>query len=282
MAEVLPPLSLMRELFKKVRETVAKRPVGIGTFAPEGVLESGRFRTQFEPGVFTNGTYDPVSRARAERILLGIPENIEPERRPVYGALRGVGPEPDYDGILSPPRLGPRAAHHYGNWIYLLSPEAKARSTLYFGDSLQVADDPVGARAYSLVAPLPQYALKDILAERPYHWLKRDPSTERIQKLIDNMSPNMASIYPETQTPGPVSLRDVTSIVRRLPNQHEFFSLQEHAQAIEKSDNILRRYRQEAPQIPVYDERRVLEDDDLARRLQLKARGGLVSALRSR
>jgi len=276
MPDPLPPLSLLRSLFNSVRETVAKRPIGVNASSPEGILDSGRFRSAFDRKSASYRSPEELdTRSATEEALFGFPEDTRPLRRPIYGALRGIGPTSRRGDLVPMNYIGPPAARGFGDWLYLLSPEAKARSTVFFGDSYgQHMFD--SARAYELSEPLPPTALRDIISQRPQLPFEREPiplSLDKVRDFIENMNPNLALHYLETQTAGPVRLNDVSSII---------YPTAKSPKAEDRLNTILRRYRSEAPSIPLYPERRVLEDDDLARHLQLKYRGGLVSALRGR
>lgn len=83
------------------------------------VLDSGRFKTQFETGK-SGGCFDPKYRARAEHAGLGVPETVDPVKRPIYG-------------YFDTPNNNASA---YGNIEFRLKESVKARTTITAGDSL--------------------------------------------------------------------------------------------------------------------------------------------------
>ncbi len=97
---------------------------GASTVA-EGLLELGRYASQFETGI-SNGMVDPRpdgARAAWEDALFGDAyEDAEPTERPTYGALD-----------LLPSSDGP--SPRFGSCYFLLAPEVTRRSTFTYLDS---------------------------------------------------------------------------------------------------------------------------------------------------
>ena len=96
-----------------------------GRRGAEGVLEAGRFKTQFETGT-SGGAYDPEYRKAGEARGFGIPEDINVTERPVYGYID----VPDGDNASS-----------YGPVKFVLKPEVKRRATVTVGDSIDLIND---------------------------------------------------------------------------------------------------------------------------------------------
>lgn len=88
------------------------------------ILESGRFKSQFETGT-SGGTLSNDVRRRAERVGLGAPLDLPADRRPIYGYL-------DTSEIGHPDR-----AYGYGSVKWVLKNEVRdTRTTVTWGDSL--------------------------------------------------------------------------------------------------------------------------------------------------
>lgn len=97
------------------------------------VFADGRIRTQFETGT-SGGTNDPKLRAKAERNLFGVPGDLPPANRPVYGYVD----DPD----------GAKLAAMYGDVVLHVKPEVAERTTATAGDSLYPGTD-------AHIAPIP-------------------------------------------------------------------------------------------------------------------------------
>jgi hypothetical protein len=110
----------LRELNERGQLTVRR-----GRRGTEGVLEAGRFKTQFETGT-SGGAYDPEYRKAGEARGFGIPEDINVTERPVYGYIE----VPDGSN-----------AENYGPVKFVLKPEVKRRATVTVGDSIGLIND---------------------------------------------------------------------------------------------------------------------------------------------
>jgi len=86
------------------------------------VLEDGRFKTQFESGR-SGGMFDIEARKRAEKMGMGIPRDIDPRQRPVYGV------------VSNPPGTVAAVEHTYGPVEFKLKPSVRRRTTYTVGDS---------------------------------------------------------------------------------------------------------------------------------------------------
>ena len=89
------------------------------------IVDEGRFKTQFETNT-SNGTLDQGFRASAENKGLGIPKDIDPSERPIYG----------YVSHIDQPEL----VEHYGDMEFVLKDSVKDRTTVTASDSLYNAE----------------------------------------------------------------------------------------------------------------------------------------------
>ncbi|MHB8867445.1 MAG: phage minor head protein [Thermoleophilia bacterium] len=151
------------------------------------VLEDGRFESQFESGT-SGGNLDTDLRMRAEKAGLGIPEDIDPTQRPIYGYSYG-------------------SAQRYGEVEWTLKEAVKDRATMTLGDSLGgfMEDRIIGTpmRAPGLEGFHGEWAT-DVL----------------LRQGLDSVP------YVETQIQGGVALEDVAEVRIRAYNwtaEHEAF-----------------------------------------------------------
>jgi hypothetical protein len=107
-----------------VDQALRLRPVVASTDARGalGILREGQFKSQFETGT-SRGTLNNARRAKVEKRMFGLPEDLDPLQRPIYGMM----------GLA--PRM-PHATGIYGDYTFLFRPEVKGRTTYTFGDSL--------------------------------------------------------------------------------------------------------------------------------------------------
>jgi hypothetical protein len=92
------------------------------------VLADGRFKSQFETGT-SGGHLSTELRAKFEKHALGIAEDSEAVKRPIYGFLG----DPKSDVAQS--GLGPRT---YGNVTVRLKDSVRERMTVTYGDSASI------------------------------------------------------------------------------------------------------------------------------------------------
>ncbi len=115
-------LKAMQQYTKALKD-MFKRPITVA--APDEawpkIVSDGRFKSQFETGR-SEGSYEPQHRARTERDLFGLPEDLDPSLRPIYGHVT------DRNNI--------RNSDSYGRWGAVLDPSVNARSTFHLDDSL--------------------------------------------------------------------------------------------------------------------------------------------------
>lgn len=120
-----------RDVAARARETFADKPVAVRV-TPQAlgkILQSGRFKSQFETGQ-ASGYLNPDLRAYEEKVMFGYPEDgFPPQKRPVYGYVMLNGEQaagsPTKDSLSG-----------YGKIQVVLKPEVRARTTAMFGDSL--------------------------------------------------------------------------------------------------------------------------------------------------
>jgi hypothetical protein len=89
------------------------------------ILTDGRFKSQFESGD-SNGMFDPAYRGDFERTQLGVPRDIDPELRPIYGLM-------DNEARDTPV---PDNALQYGEHLVTFKDDVRKRTTVTAGDSL--------------------------------------------------------------------------------------------------------------------------------------------------
>lgn len=158
-------------------ENLLKESPKVAIRAPIDVIErifaDERFMSQFESGA-SQGTFNPELRKKVEYEAFGVPEDIEPSKRPIYGYWSGESGEHDKTSL-----------EYYGGVAFILKDSAKERATVTFGDSLD--GELVGSKPGSV----------------------KLESMEIAEGMIskDNFS------YIEAQVHGGVSLNDVEEVV---------------------------------------------------------------------
>jgi hypothetical protein len=241
----------------RLGRVLRERPVGVQApeRAAEGILRDGRFRTQFETGT-SQGSLD--GRPFIEESLFGLPRDLPVEQRPVYGAIRTAVPEerprPMAHWEGDPWTMQP----HYGDHLFLLRPEAKARSTYTFDDSFALDPEWSAQVLPGLNRP---YAFGEVPApEALAAAFEQRTSTTPDMVGRDGLPWSMnylRSPYIETQTRGPVTADEVLALI--VPG----YSGREDA---------IRDYAAER-RIPVHRRDDVVADRDLQRHLGLRAAG---------
>lgn len=89
------------------------------------IVAEGRFKTQFET-TSSQGAFDNDYRREAEALGFGVPENIDPRFRPVYGYYESPGTS-GMGGSVS----------DYGGVEFVFKLSSRNRTTITFGDSLE-------------------------------------------------------------------------------------------------------------------------------------------------
>jgi hypothetical protein len=91
------------------------------------VLDAGRFKTMFETQTTSASTYVPDKRAMYEEMAFGLPRDVDPTKRPIYGYLSdGVRSIDDDDTLLDT----------YGDVQVIFKDAIRSRTTATVGDSL--------------------------------------------------------------------------------------------------------------------------------------------------
>lgn len=194
------PEALRGEIAAKIKAAVGHGEfylrVDSGTLPK--VLESGRFKTQFE--VKTSlGSYDPESRSKAEAALFGTPTDIDPAKRPVYGYMG----RPDFASARTNPE---RSVETYGDVVVRLKPSVRSRATVTASDSLSFHDMLQGVPASAPTAdafPIPGGRFGPVY-ER-FLRNETDPA-----KLLDALNGRFG--YLEAQYHGGLGLDDIAEL----------------------------------------------------------------------
>jgi len=97
--------------------------IHIPEFFIPGLMEDGRYKTQFE-GTRSGGNYNPGLRSSVEQKQMGVDPTIAPEMRPVYGLA-----DQQVDGQAADP------GEMYGDTKIHLKDSVKERATVTIGDS---------------------------------------------------------------------------------------------------------------------------------------------------
>lgn len=154
----------------------------------ERVLKDGRFKSQFETGS-SQGLLNTGARKEFELDAFGVPEDVSPEDRPIYGYMSNSG------GNFNNPSLD-----YYGGVSFILKDEVRDRTTVTFGDSLDTR--------------LPGSKLDDI-------------KLESVQITEPGLITKESFSYVEAQIHGKVSKEDVEEVVlshrvmRGILNEHK-------------------------------------------------------------
>ena len=93
------------------------------------ILDEGRIKSQFETGT-SEGIYNPDLRIRHEEKSMGVPVDIEPAARPIYGYLTNTS-----DGQMS---LDNGSLEQYGDVAIVLKDGIRERTTWLESDSLDM------------------------------------------------------------------------------------------------------------------------------------------------
>ena len=123
-SEASPKIVTNRE--KRLLKIVGSEPISINmTDESFGeIVQDGRFKSQFETQD-SGGTYNPGMRKKAEAIKFGVPVDIPPSQRPIYGSI-------DAGGTTSDDSM----AWMYGKVRVVLKNDVRSRSTFTTADSL--------------------------------------------------------------------------------------------------------------------------------------------------
>ena len=119
----MAPSDVRTQAVVALKEEISDKPVSIrvSDVTADMVLNDGRFKSQFETGEGGKWSLsDTKARAKAENIGLGVPTDIAPKNRPIYGYI----PTQSSD------------AYRYGAIEIQLHDSVKGRTTITVGDSL--------------------------------------------------------------------------------------------------------------------------------------------------
>lgn len=124
-----------RKVFAEGRVAVRVPPARL-----ERALARGRFTTQHETNR-SHGMNDPTTRAQFEQGVWGLPLDLDPKKRPVYGYLlydeqgpmRVTGGRAGRSGGIEGDALS-----QYGRVQVVLKPSIRTRTTAMYGDSLSL------------------------------------------------------------------------------------------------------------------------------------------------
>jgi hypothetical protein len=128
----------------ELKELLAGKPIAVRVRdegALRGILDGGRFKTQYEGVQRALGLGTEIGHRRLGEQILGIPAGTRPERRPVYGYVAIGGVEPALSGGRKIPGIREREGQEdvlsaYGEVQVVLKPGVRARTTVTAGDSL--------------------------------------------------------------------------------------------------------------------------------------------------
>jgi len=181
------------------------------------ILKDGRFKSQFETGR-SKGLFNPEKRRGFEKELLGIPEGLPDEMRPIYGYITSAeGGELPYSGAIN----------QYGEIAVKLKESVKNRATFTGTDSLiYLHGVPEGEQAAVVASRVNEPKFVSLFTVSPQGTelpvyvqmserirdLKQLVDTSRIETLIDNFGETFNRVYIETQIQNGVAAKDIDSI----------------------------------------------------------------------
>lgn len=148
------------------------------------IVADGRFKSQFESGK-SEGMYSPGRRAEAEKNLMGAPTDLDDTLRPIYGYISGSASNESIEARVE----------QYGTITVILKDDVKERTTVTWGDSLEI--DQNGGRAKPYL---------DMDKSGAYH-------SDQAGELMDGKVPDdYGYFYVEAQIHGGVTLDDIADI----------------------------------------------------------------------
>ena len=173
--------------------------------ALDQILEDGRFKSQHET-LSSKGSLQPERRSAYELADLGIPEDIDPEKRPIYGYV------PRINVMSGKPAQAPS---HYGEHTVRLKPDVNDRSTITFGDSLDAATPVAMNSDFEELDPDEILAFNASMNAAFYNMAEELTGVNRDDGGL-GIAPNFS--YIESQVHGGVSLEDIESVGLSLPD----------------------------------------------------------------
>ncbi len=201
------PDKLKARMAESLKEAVDGKPVGV-RMSPVGLqrmLDAGRYKTQHESNA-SSALLDPGARKVAEGANFGLPDNLDPGKRPVYGyvmvdGIRPAGQDPEtvegFGDMLS----------QYGRVQVVLKPEVESRTTMMVGDSL---NDHTKGRPSPMSDPDWRsftFTTRQGLIDKPLATLDRDYGSDEFRGYQ----------YVEAQVHGGVTVDDIAEVVLAEP-----------------------------------------------------------------
>lgn len=169
------------------------------------IMKDGRFKSQFEARA-SGGAFAPEMRSRLERLLMGVPEDVAPPERPIYGYFSDhpAGKAPEVD--------------HYGDIAVKLKPGVKERATVTLGDSLdlnsiyRLSDAEIDAGRFKnwYLQTLPSPATKPLFRSVPTQYGDLSRWLDHLDKTVSFAENTRA--YWEGQFYGGVRLDDIQEV----------------------------------------------------------------------
>lgn len=163
--------------------------------AVPGIVADGRFKSQHETGV-SSAAYVPGHRVSIEHSALGVPRDINPAMRPIFGVL-----EDTYED-------GANGADAYGPVSFLLKRDVLNRSTMSFGDSGDLDVVPVRVTGDvtddELLAAASDRTVNDVASAVQADALETD--------MWEGADMNEPGFYREIQIHGGLTLSDVLDV----------------------------------------------------------------------
>lgn len=191
----------------------------------EKIIDSGRFKTQFETGK-SKGTQNRKLRAAAEEAMHGYPPNLDPVERPIYGYF-GHPTDRSQDGDTNGMFYG-TSIEKYGSIAIRLKSEVKDRATFTGADSLNNTDSVKGAKdgvfapsSAKKVSAGSFYGSREVIDRDNLFGLDHQEALQGIAeaKSIGEVRSAIGNQYLESQVHGGVRTSDIAEIVIiRNPN----------------------------------------------------------------
>jgi len=194
----------------------------------ELILDSGRFKSQIEVA-HSGGTLDPVLRADVEKQLFGFPLDVDPKKRPTYGAL-----VEDLEGTV--------LSADYGDTVVIFKDSLKRRTTWVDGDSFDCKSEvmrpsPLGKPSADSL-PIGRMH-RNIMEKEPFVDKSRK---ELLRDEIKTIGTKKHYDYTEVQIHGTVSTSDIAEVVfSREPSERLKEALMAQDIPWRVSDEIIRR-----------------------------------------
>jgi hypothetical protein len=221
------------KLVKDISSLMSDPSVGISIDTENlfNVLDSGRFKSQFESGS-SRGSYNPLRRATMEQAMMGVPINEDDKLRPIYGYV--TFPTDGVKDLSIDPNTFSSTKNivlpRYGSLRVILKPSVKDRTTFTADDSLKSGYD--SAQALS----------GEITPEKLYDAGLLDRATSKF--FLDND-------YFEAQIHNGVSSSDIEKIIVPISMRDRFDLKQDLDVQRQEADKIKQKLKELGLDIPV-------------------------------